>query len=356
MIKRYDLYILKRYLSTVLVSLVAMIFVYVLIDLFDHLNKFLDAKTPLIGYVILYLLKIPIIVSQIFPAIVFMSVLFTFGVLNKYNEILSLITSGISFYRISIPILILGIFFSFAHFSFSEFLLPHAARLYQKAEKKYMNKKRKVKRGKNDIAYQEGNNVVFIKSFSNKNSTAYGVSIQHIVNAKIRYRIDSDKMVYRDSIWVLLGNKRREFNDGNISYSEPDKIFMKFDFTPKELKDIELKPRELGYFELKEFIVKKEAIGIDMTKWKVELLSKVAYSSINFVMLLIALPLSAGRVRSSASVNFGLSVLTAFTLYLIIIMFKNWGMVGDIPPIIAAWSPNIIFTGVAAYLFIKLRS
>ncbi|MBN1968550.1 MAG: LPS export ABC transporter permease LptG [Candidatus Delongbacteria bacterium] len=356
MLKLYDRYILNRYINTVIVTLIAVVFVYILIDLFENLNKFLDAKTPFIGYVIVYSLKVPIIISQVFPAIIFMSLLFTFGSLNKYNEVLSLITSGISYYRISIPIIFIGIFFACFHFAFSELFLPITSRIYVQAEQEYLKKGRKISASKDNVAYQEGNDIVYIKNFSSSSNTAFGVSVQRVEHGRLIYRIDSDRMVYRENDWVLTGNKRRDFTDDSLYYSEPEKIIQKFNFTPKEIKEVELKPIELGYFELKEFIKKKEEIGIDMTKWHVELHSKVAYSSVTLVMILIAVPLSAGRVRASASVNFGISILTAFTFYLIIIMFKNWGMAGDLDPLVAAWSPNLMFVLFSIYLYLKVRS
>ncbi|NOR45502.1 MAG: LptF/LptG family permease [Candidatus Delongbacteria bacterium] len=104
--RKLDRYILKKFFITLLFAMVAMIMIYVIIDLFDHLNKFLDAKMPLMGFIIYYTLKIPEIISQIFPIVSFMSLLFTLGNLSKYQEIVAMMTSGISLTRIAIPFII----------------------------------------------------------------------------------------------------------------------------------------------------------------------------------------------------------------------------------------------------------
>ena len=124
MIRKLDTYVLKKFFVTLLFAMVTMIMIYVVIDLFDHLNKFLDAKMPLMGFIIYYTLKIPEIISQIFPIVSFMSLLFTLGNLSKYRETIAMMSSGISLIRIALPFLIAGIFLSAFHFYFSEIVLP----------------------------------------------------------------------------------------------------------------------------------------------------------------------------------------------------------------------------------------
>ena len=94
LIRKLDTYILKKFFVTTFFTMLTMVAIYVIIDLFDHLSKFLDAKTPLIGYLILYTLQIPQIISLIFPAVVFMSLLFTLGNLAKYQEVIAMKTAG----------------------------------------------------------------------------------------------------------------------------------------------------------------------------------------------------------------------------------------------------------------------
>ena len=356
MFRKLDRYILKKFFITIFFALCTMVMIYIVIDLFDNLNKYLDAKTPVIGYIVIYTLRIPEIISQIFPLVVFMSLLFTLGGLSKYREIVAMMSSGLSLRRIAGPLLIAGIFLSCFHFYFSEIVLPVTSRKYQQTRRHYLKKKAKVKRRANEIFSQEGDNTVYIKHFSRKNNSARGVSIQEVEHARIKFRIDAKKMRYEDEQWLLEDIIRRDFVDGKLVYSTIDSLKMKLNLTPKEITEVEMKPIEMGYFDLTDYIDKKKKMGIDMDKWEVEKYSKISYSGITFILLLIAIPFSTGRVRSSGSVNFGIAFLFAFFYYLLIVMFKNWGAVGAIMPEIAAWVPNIIFLGIAGYLFITAKS
>ncbi len=352
MIKILDSYIVKKFISTLFIALLAMITVYIVIDLFDNLNKFIDAEMPLIGYFMYYTLKIPEIISQIFPVVVFMSLLFTLGGLTKYNEITAMMSSGISLLRISAPLLILGIILSFAHFWFTESAVPYFSRKHYEAKDYYLNKGSKFHRKMNEFVYQEKNSIVYISSFDSKTGVAAGVSIQNIKNESIDSRLDAESMKYKNGKWKLVNLTRRKFIADSTSYEKLDSVIIGLDFEPKDIAEIELKPIEMGYFELDEYITKKKELGADMTKWEVEKMSKMSYSAITLILILIAIPLSTGRARSATSVNFGISVGIAFVYYLLIIMFKNWGAVGQLNVIVSSWAPNIIF-GMAGLFLIR---
>ena len=352
MIRRLDTYVLKKFFVTLLFAMVTMITIYIIIDLFDHLNKFLDAKMPLRGFFVYYTLKIPEIISQIFPVVSFMSLLFTLGNLSKYKETVAMMSSGISLTRIAFPFIIAGIFLSIFHFYFSEIVLPIASRKYYEAQKFYLKKGRKFTKRKNEYVYQEKNSIVYINHYDDRKSVAQGVSIQGISHGRITFRLDATSMTYKNEKWLLSNVTKRRFFTDSTSYKHLDSLYMHLDFKPSDIKEIELKPVEMGWFELDEYIASKSKLGIDMTKWEVEKMSKVSYSLITLVLILLAIPLSTGRVRSSTSVNFGISVGISFVYYLLIIMFKNWGAVGTLNVVVASWTPNFIF-GVIGITLLK---
>ncbi len=350
-----DRYILKKFAATLLVALVAMILVYVVIDLFDNLNRFLDADMPLMGFILYYTLKIPEIISQIFPVVVFMSLLFTLGNLTKYKEIVAMNSSGVSLLRISLPLVITGFILSAAHFYFSETLVPYAARKHYEVRDYYMGRRAKFRRRRNEFVYQEKSSVVYIGTFDGIKNVANGVSVQGISEGVIGFRIDAEKMEYDGRRWLMRDAVKRTFKDGAMEYNRYDSLAVFLDFEPSDILEIELKPVEMGYFELGDYIAKRKSFGTETLKWEVERLSKISYSAITLVLILIAIPLGTGKARSASSVNFGISVAVAFIYYVFIIMFKNWGAVGQIPPLLSAWFPNIIFGLFGIYLIRRAK-
>jgi lipopolysaccharide export system permease protein len=354
-VKILDLYLIKKFIVTLIVSLATMMLIYIIIDLFDHLNRFLDANMPLMGYFLYYTLKIPEILSQILPLVGFMSLLLTLGNLTKYNEIVAMLSSGISLFRISLPFIVLGILLSAGHFYFTETVVPYASRKHYEAKDYYLTKSSKVHRKYNEFVYQEGNSVVYMSTFDGRSDTAGGVSIQAIHDGRIDFRLDAEEMKYEKGRWKLLNLVKRTFIEDSTVFERLDSLSVFLDFEPEDVTLIELKPIEMGFFELSEYIDKKKKLGSEMTKWEVEKHSKVSYSVINLVLILIAIPLGTGRARSAASVNFGISVGIAFVYYLLIIMFKNWGAVGQVNIVVSAWAPNIIFGLIGLYMIRRAK-
>ncbi|NOR45503.1 MAG: LptF/LptG family permease [Candidatus Delongbacteria bacterium] len=243
-------------------------------------------------------------------------------------------------------------FLSAFHFYFSEIVLPIASRKHYEAQKFYLKKGRKFTKKRNEYIYQEKNSIVYISHYDNRKKIAQGVSIQGISHGKITFRLDAETMKYNSEKWLLSNVTKRKFFPDSTSYRHLDSLYMHLDFKPTDIKEIELKPVEMGWFELDEYISSKRKLGIDMTKWEVEKMSKISYSLITLVLILLAIPLSTGRVRSSTSVSFGISIGIAFVYYLLIIMFKNWGAVGTLDVAVAAWTPNVIF-GTIGILLLK---
>ncbi len=355
MVKILDTYLVKKFIITLFVSLATMIIVYIIIDLFDHLNRFLDSNMPLMGYFLYYTLKIPEIISQILPLVSFMALLITLGSLTKYNEIVAMLSSGISLFRISLPFIILGILISAGHFYFAETVVPYASRKHYEAKDYYLTKSAKIHRKYNEFVYQEGNSIVYISTFDGNRNIAGGISIQAIHDGKIDFRLDADEMTYSDGKWELKNVVRRTFIEDSTAFERLERMSIFLDFEPEDITQTELKPIEMGFFELSEYIEKKKKLGAEMTKWEVEKYSKISYSVINLVLILIAIPLGTGRARSAVSVNFGISVGIAFIYYLLIIMFKNWGSVGQLGVTVSAWAPNIIFGLTGLYLIRRAK-
>lgn len=358
MFKLIDYYLMKKFLTTIFFSLLTMIFVYIFIDLFDNLHKFIDAETPLMGYFVVYTLRTPEIISQIFPAIVFMSLLFTFGSLNKYMEITAFKASGIGFYRISRWFIIVGILLTIGHFFFSQKILPVTSRMYYEEYQHYLKRRSRFSRRHDEIAFQEKNKIVYMKYYDQNKKKAQGVSLQYLDSAKLYYRIDAKEMFWSDRFkkWFVTNANIRDMSKDTLEYKFDHQMEVNLKIKPEELTDIDLKPIEMSWFELTDYINKKQDAGIDVLKWEVEKHSKVSYSAATLVMLLIGLPLSAGRVRSSVSLNFSVTFTIAFSYYIMIILFKNWGMVGAFDPLASAWIPNVLFLIISAYLFAKVKS
>ena len=187
--------------------------------------------------------------------------------------------------------------------------------MFAKQQEVYLKKKRKTKRRKNEIVYQGDEKLIYMKHFITKSSTGRDISIQQIEDDKVIFRIDAKSMKYDGEKWLLKNIVKRDFSTDSLHYSRLDSMTMRLNIEPKDITAVKIKAIEMGYKQLGDYIKKNKDLGLDTTKWQVERMSKLSDSAITIVMILIAIPFSTGRVRSSSSVAFGgLSIICLYIL------------------------------------------
>ena len=112
-------------------------------------------------------------------------------------------------------------------------------------------------------------------------------------------------------------------------------------------------PEELSFLVLRDWIADLTRKGIDASHYLVDLHLKIALPFASTAMTIVAIPI-AGRVRRHPNiagiVGFGLAV--GFAYWVVLALANSLGHSGTVPPVIAAWSANVIFTLVGLALFL----
>ena len=116
--KLIDKYILKKFILNLVIALSSFIIIFIIVNIIDFLDKFIEKGISSKEILLYYYFTIPYFISIAFPMSILISTIFTFGTLQKNNEITAIKASGISIRRAGISILISGIIFCFLSFFF----------------------------------------------------------------------------------------------------------------------------------------------------------------------------------------------------------------------------------------------
>jgi lipopolysaccharide export system permease protein len=362
--KLLDRYTLGQFFSILFFSMIGFVVVFTLVDIIDHLDMFIDTNITGHEIVLYYAYTIPWFINIAFPMSLLVSTIFSFGLLQKRNEISAIKASGISIHRISIPLLVLGLIFSVFSFYFDNYVVTanfqKRAVIENKYSKRYNSKVSKnIKR--NNIIRSVNNtvdNVIIIKRFSFKKNTAYNVSLQIFKDKIMRSRIDLPKMVWVDTLnkWTAKNYSKRVFNEnGIINHKSTGKDTLLTIDRPSILTNY-AEPKEMNYWELSEFIQQSEIMGEDMTRNKVNLHFKSAFGFSSFLMILFGLSLSIGKQRSSMALGLGLSIFVIFLYYATLKYGQYLGYEGLLSPWFSVWMANFIFVLFGTILFYKTRT
>ena len=108
--------------------------------------------------------------------------------------------------------------------------------------------------------------------------------------------------------------------------------------------------------ELRRYVNELSASGLNVVHLSVELQHKLAFPFVTLVMTLLAIPFGVGTGRRGALYAVGLGIILALTYWILTSLFVALGKSGVLAPMLAAWSPNIIVLGSAAYLFLTVKT
>jgi lipopolysaccharide export system permease protein len=124
---------------------------------------------------------------------------------------------------------------------------------------------------------------------------------------------------------------------------------------PETLTKRQKKPDEMGYFELAQYVKVKERSGQLVAKEATDLNLKISFPLVNFIIVLFGAPIAANPKRSGLAIGFAISLFIAFVYYTLIRMAQSFGYSEKLPPLLAAWITNILFTILGVVLLIKAK-
>jgi lipopolysaccharide export system permease protein len=353
-----DKYVLRKFIINLLISIGAFVIIFLVVDLIENIDKFIDRDAEVSTVLFYYIYYIPYIINLTLPISMLLSCLFTLGSMSQHNEIVAQKSAGISLYRIFTPLFILAFLISIGAGLFSEFVVPWTNQerldLYRYDIKRHP-KNRGSKR--NNIYLQDiENRKISIAFFNGNTNEAKKVSLQYFDGRQLVKRIDAQTMNWFENSWVLHDVIERVFEDTVVTRSRYDQLVQTdLKFKPENLLELQKKPEEMSYFELETFIKDMTTIGAEVRKWIVELYLKISYPFANFIIILFGAPIAARKRRSGTAVGIGISLLICFVYFLFIRMGQVMGHQGTLSPWLGAWLGNIIFGTAGLYTLITSR-
>ncbi|UCD71827.1 MAG: LPS export ABC transporter permease LptG [Syntrophobacterales bacterium] len=352
-------YICWEFIKILLLSMSAFILIYLVIDLFSQMNSFLRHKAPPNLVLLYFLYQIPGIGSQIFPIAILMATLLGLGILSRNNEITAMKANGISLYRITLPLLLLGILASGLCFIGNEFIVPFSKRqsdnillreIYKKPRKTFIRNYK--------VWYRSRNAIYNFQVFNPKNDTLEGITLfEFDDNFKLQRRIDAKKALWQDDAWHFYDVTIRDFREGEaVQTGRFEERVIPIPETPDVFKEEQKDTEEMGYYDLRRYIRKIEMGGYDATRYIVDLYAKLSYPFACAIMVFLGIPFSTKTARSGGvALSFVMSIVIGFLYWIIFNLSLSLGHSGVLPPQVSAFAPHVLFGLTGMYALISIR-
>ena len=360
-----DEYVVREFLGTFLMVLSGFVLLMLVFTFFDLVGDIIRNHIHL-ATVGAYLVNLtPDMLYQIAPLAVLIAVLVTFGVLNRNSEITAMKATGISLYRLVVPVVSIAAILSISLFLFDQYYLPQANRRQEAL--------RNIIKGKppQTVLHPEHNWIfgqprpgepgrIFYyqfydpdhKEFANLSVFEFDPSTFSLTRRIMAPRVywDSDHDIWRfQNGWVrdMKGAETtgyREFKQLTFSEIHEDPGY----FTKENWQS-----QEMNFPQLSSYIKDLRQSGFDTMRLRVALWHKLAYPLIAIVMAVLAIPfaLSMGRRGSLSAIAIAIGVALAY--WVIDGLFGAMGNVNYLPAAMAAWSSDVLFALVGGYLLLR---
>jgi LPS export ABC transporter permease LptF/LPS export ABC transporter permease LptG len=355
-----DDYILRDFFVYLGLTVATFLVLLLVFTLFELLGDILHNQTPAV-VVAEYLVNVsPYLLYSVAPLIMLLAVLITFGLLNRSNEITAMKATGTSVYRIFIPVLFASAVLSTGLFFADQFYLPHTNKRQEalhnqikgRPAQTYLRPDRRWIFGRNnDIYYYQ-----FFDADRNQfaNLTIFQLSPESFAMTE---RIHADRAHWADNLgrWIYEQGWQRVLHGSAIAgYRTFDvATFPEITEQPFYFKKEVKQYSEMNYEELHRYIRDLQQSGFDVVRLRVQLNKKLSYPLITLIMAVLAVPFALSA-RKGAVTGVATAVGIAVVYTVISRLFEAMGDVSQLPPALAAWSPDLIFALVGTYLVLKI--
>jgi lipopolysaccharide export system permease protein len=354
-----DRYILKLFLLYLVGGILVFVTLYLAIDFMSFAMRYADAGTgSLLKY---YSYHTPWIIFQMLPVGCLAATLFTLATLNRTNELTALFSVGMGLRRVAAPILIAVGVLTIISFGVGDQLLP---RLIQKRNyvefveiKKRPGLYSTVKTNK--IWYRTENILFNIKTLNPENATAQGITLYYFDPSwNLTQLIAARSVEMKGSLWNLKSGLvtlfaaessfplTRSFNEKTITMNE-------------DLGDIQAASNSSDIMSVKElnrFIRRNKEAGLDTIRYEVDYHAKFSFAFAALVMSFLGVPFSVSRTRSGGTfMNVGICLALAFLYWVGYSSGLTLGEHAVLPPLMAAWGPNVLAVVLAFFLLKRLK-
>ncbi len=336
-------YLRRFFIGILLFCILSIVLIFMVVDLVENLDQFIDGNVPKKVIVSYYLYYIPYVFILSLPVAMLMATVFSIGNFARHNEMVALKSLGYSLYQVMRTLLGIGIFMSVFSFVFAEGFVAYTNQKKEGIRRQYLEggEGTTFTQFKNLEVQEPPDKVVTIGYYNGERKMARQVKIETFRDHQLIERLDAPVMQWNGEVWIIDEGYQRIFKDGEeeaLPINQP--LELDFEFSPKELLQAQVKPDEMGYRELYEFIQRIERLGGETDRWMTDLHMRIAFPLSCFIIVLFSIPMAYNRRKKSLAIGFGLSLIVCFFYFGLIKIGESLGHNGTLHPFLAAWIGN----------------
>jgi lipopolysaccharide export system permease protein len=356
-VRLLDRYVIRNFVQAYFYCIAGFISIWLIFDISDNISTLLDERVGLSLAVQYYATQVPQVFIILLPVSLLLALLFSLGRMSRANEIVSMLTAGVSLPRILLPLIGIGLLTVGAEMALNYSLAPHA----ELVRRTFFSEARgrpealiegQIFRNRTDARtwfvqnFRAGsdrfNNIQVLQQDANDNIVTNYLATRAVYHAESKtWALDSAKVVHYDAT-------------GNIVDEQfyPSLKIDNWSETPFRLGSANVRAEYLSLPELREYLhFNADFPPTLLAPFRTHLQYRWALPWTCFVVVCIAAPLGIGYSRRGVLASVASAVILVFSMNFLTHLFLALGEGDRISPIVAAWTPNLLFTAIGLYLF-----
>ena len=356
-----DTYLLQQFFYYFVVLLAGFVLIFDAFTLFDLLGDISKNHIPVSMVISYFRYLVPLMVYQLSPLASLVATLVTLAVLAKNNEVIAFKASGVSLYRIVLPLTLAGCIIAGAMFLLDDTFLPYAN---QRQDALHNQIKGRPAQTYFQPAHQwifgENDKIFNYELFDWERQLFGGLSIFELdpKTFQMRRRIFATRATWEpsESAWILTGGWIRDFDGNRVTRYTPFKVnsLPELTETPSYFRRDVRQYTQMNWRQLGQYIASLRQAGFDTSRLAVQWQKKFAFPLIAAIIVFLGAPFAFLVGTRGAVGGLAVAVCIGIIYWATAALFEAMGAVGQLPPLLAGWAPDAIFGFLAIYFFLKM--
>ncbi len=356
-----DRYLIRQYLIYLAIGTVIGAVLIGVVDLLQTLDRFLRVKPPFTTILEHFAYRLPGELYKGLPMIVLIATVFLFLSLTRQRELDALKAAGISLYRASLPVLLVAGAISVLAVAFQETLLPDINAKSEEVDRvKIRGQLPRHLQRQTQIWYRSSDTRFFRMALLDPvGKSMEGLTVLDISrDFRLLERLDARTAQWSPEGWQVTDGVFRRVGPQNRITSElfDSRVLA----MPEHIDDfIQLQnaPDTMSFLELRAYVARLRDGGHRVTRYLVQLYSKLSFPLVHVIMALVAIPFALVSPRSGGrAMGIGVAIVIAVGYWVVHSAALAFAQADLLPAALAAWTANIVFAGIGTALFLSART
>jgi LPS export ABC transporter permease LptG len=356
-----DIYLLERFFYYFAVLLAGFVLIFDAFTLFDLLGDIAKNRIPISMVLNYFRYLVPLMIYQLAPLATLVATLVTLAVLAKNNEVIACKASGISLYRLVLPLTLAGVLIAGAMFLLDDTFLPYANQRQDALRNQIKGRPAQTYfQPARQWIFGEGNKIYNYELFDPDRQLFGGLNVFELDpdTFHIRRRIFATRATWEPSqnTWALAGGWVRDFQGGQVKRYTPFSVTSLPELTepPSYFRREVRQSYQMNWRQLGQYIKSLQQAGFDTSRFSVQWQKKFAFPLIAAIIVFLGAPFAFLVGTRGAVGGLALAVAIGVVYWATAALFEAMGSVGQLPPLLAGWAPDAIFGFLAVYFALKM--